>query len=191
MNALKFFIFALFVTAGLLFWFEKSQEKKRYLKEETMLRHLKKEPFLKKEPASWMLEQIEQDFQGIDEISLDDVNQTFSQIKHLGPDIVRYRIVGNELYRYFEDERISQEDNSTEKAIKTILQRASVPNIDFIISFFDAYPLSISSDGFKAPLLVSAKIKNTAGAILIPDWRSIGHWWMSDIKAIKKARVAW
>lgn len=191
MNYFKFAIFIFLTVASSLFWFEKNQGHKCYLKEETMLRYLKKEPFLTKEPAPWMLEQIERDFQGIDEISLSDIDHTFSQIKHLGADIVRYRIVNNELYRYFDGTPIPGEDNSTEKAIKTILQRAELPNTDFIISFFDAYPLSISHHEFKAPLLVSAKLKNAPLGILIPDWRSIGHWWMSDIKAVQKAAIPW
>lgn len=103
--------------------------------------------------------------------------------------VVRYRIVDNELYRYFvEGELISLKDNNTEKAIKTILQCTNLPNMEFLISYFDAFPFGPLP---KAPVLVSAKLKNTPNAPLIPDWRSIGHWWMSDIKTVKKARIPW
>lgn len=163
-----------------------------YLREETMLRHLKKEPFLTKTPSPWMLEQIEEDFQKIQMISKEALEEVFTSIKELSPMLVRYRIVNNELYRYFvEGEPISLVDNSTEKAIKTITQRTELPDMDFIVSYFDGYPFNQAPSDLKAPILVSAKLKNTPNGILIPDWRSIGHWWMSDIKAIKKAQKPW
>lgn len=154
-----------------------------------MLKHLKRGPFLTKEPALWMLEQIEEDFQGIESISKESIDAAFIEIKSLSPMLVRYRIVDNELYRYFiEDEPISLKDNSTEKAIKTLIQRVHFPDMDFIISYFDGYPFGPLP---KAPILVSAKMKRAVNGILIPDARSIGHWWMSDIKSVKKAHVPW
>lgn len=169
------------------------KERRGYLKQETMLRHLKRKPFLTKDPASWMLEQIESDFRGINDISLETIDENFYALKSLSPMIVRYRIVDNELYRYFiPGEAVSLNDNNTERAIKTILHRVRLPNMDFLLSYYDAYPLNFpDSHQLTSPLFVSAKIKNSPYAILIPDWRSIGHWWMSDIKAIKKARTNW
>lgn len=178
-------IVVLLLLLGAGFYFYKEQ--KAYLKEETMLRFANKGPFLKKEPASWMLEQIEADFQGISNISQEAVQETFDSLH--SPMAIRYRIVDNELWRYFrEGEPISLSDNNTERAIKTILHATRLPNMDFIISYYDAFPFGPLP---KAPILVSAKLKNTPNALLIPDWRSIGHWWVSDIKAIKKEQIPW
>jgi hypothetical protein len=64
--------------------------------------------------------------------------------------------------------------------------------MDLIVSFLDAYPFAgFSSEDFKAPLFVSAKIRGEKNGILIPDFRSIGQWWMSDIKSVKKASIPW
>ncbi len=165
----------------------------RYLKQETMLKHLTNESFLTKSPAPWMLEQIEEDFKGIEKIAKEDVDESFAKVKAFSPMLVRYRIVGNELYRYFtEGEPISLEDNGTERAIKTLIQKAELPNMDFILSYYDGYPCAgICPKDLKAPILVSAKLKQAPNGILIPDWRSIGAWWISDIKSVKKAQVPW
>ncbi len=174
----------------LFFAREKWRLRREYLHEETVLRHVKPVPFLKKEPAPWMLAQIEEDFRGIGAISPADIDAAFAKIAHLVPRVVRYRIVDGELYRYFvEQEPISLADNGTEKAIKTILEKSKLPNMDFIISYFDAYPFADVE--LNVPIFVSAKLDGTLNAPLIPDWRSIGHWWMSDIKAILKARTPW
>lgn len=140
-----------------------------------------------------MREQIAEDFQGVEDLSKEAIDAAFEQVKGLSPMVARYRIISNELYRYFgENEPISLTDNSTEKAIKTLIQRIRFPDMDFIISYFDGYPLGgISPSALKAPLLVSAKLKQAPNGILIPDWRSIGHWWMSDIKSVKKAQIPW
>ncbi len=186
-------VVALVIIAAFSAAYQKRSARNLYLKEETMLRHLKKEPFLTKKASPWMVEQIQEDFQGISEISKFAVDAAFEQIRDQSPMLVRYRIIDQKLYRYFvENEPISLKDNSTEKAIKTLLQKSRFKDMDFIISYFDAYPLSnISPDELKVPLLVSAKLRNAAKGILIPDWRSIGHWWMSDIKAIKQFDIPW
>jgi hypothetical protein len=142
-----------------------------------------------------MQEQISEDFQDFEEkgIAKNQIDATFAQIrKNLPtPFIIRYRILNNELYRYFQtDEAISLEDTSTELAIKTLLQWISLPDIDFILSFYDGIRpnhtfFHTSSKELQAPLLISAKIKDTPYAVLIPDFRSIGHWWISDIKHVK------
>lgn len=185
----KIFIFLLLLTCGGLIVQTNLQKQHDYLKEQTMLRHVKGKPFLSKAPADWMLEQIESDFEGIHLISLREVDETFQVLKSLSPMVARYRIIDNELYRYFvPEEKISLSDNQTEKAIKTILQRTNLPNMDFLLSYFDNYPFGYQVN---SPILVSAKLKNASNGILIPDWRSIGHWWMSDIKSIKKAQTPW
>ncbi len=187
-------IFLLTIGIGTIFFVENQRVRARklYLKEETMLRHLKKEPFLAKNPTPWMLEQIEEDFQGIASIPRGAVDEVFDTAKNFSPMVARYRIIDGELYRYFvEDEPVSLSDNGTEKAIKTILQRIELPNMDFMVSYFDGFPFGISPHDLKIPIFVSAKLKNTPNGILIPDWRSIGHWWMSEIKEVKRAFIPW
>lgn len=178
---------------------------KRYLKTETMLRYLKKQPnFANKlaaPPPGWMEEQLKEDFSEFAEkgIGKEAVDATFARICEAPQNsmVVRYRILDNELYRYFhDDEAISFEDTSTEKAIKTLLQKTHFPDMDFILTYYDGIGpdssfFQTSSKELQAPLLCSAKIKGTPFAVLIPDWRSIGHWWVSNIRAIKKNRVLW
>lgn len=190
----------IFLLAALLFQ-QQHAEHRRYLKEETMLRKkLRRSSFLSKAPAAWMLEQVEEDFKDIPSLSQRALDATFDRIRPLSPWVVRYRILNNQLYRYFPaSEPISLQDNTTEKAIKTLLNVASFDDMDFIICFFDGVPLpSLSADFFhtvspelQAPLLFAAKRKGTPYAILIPDPRSLGHFWLSDIRSIKKNRVPW
>lgn len=190
-----FFCFALICTFYVR-WSQSQSQEKQYLKKETYIKHLKKELFLAKlaNPLpAWMKDQIDEDFREVEKITKAQMDTTFAQIQKTYPTpfIVRYRILENELYRYFRsEERISLEDTSTELAIKTLMQCVSLPDLDFIISFFDGVRPShtffhTSSADLQAPLLISAKIKNTPYAVLVPDFRSIGHWWISDIKHIK------
>jgi len=179
-------------------WGQWREQKKHYLKKETYVKYLKKEVFLSKLNQSlpkWMQEQLQEDFREFEEkgIAKTQIDATFAQIQEAFPTpfIVRYRILENELYRYFrQGELISLEDTSTELAFKTLLQCVSIPDIDFIVSFFDGIRPSHTffhppTKDLQAPLLISAKIKNTPYAVLIPDFRSIGHWWISDIKHVK------
>ena len=97
------------------------------------------------------------------------IDAAFAEVKHLTPWVVRYRIMDNELYRYFvEGEPITLKDNSTEKAIKTLMQKTCFPDMDFLISYLDSFPFLPYP--LNAPILVSAKLKNVPkNGILIPD----------------------
>lgn len=195
MKSLFAILFAL--CASVIGWKHYHQLQKTYLKNETYLKHLKKDVFYSKLRAplpQWMQEQIEENFRGFEHgISKEQIDATFFQIQKVlpSPYIVRYRILGNELYRYFRDgESITLEDNSTERAIKTLMQCVLLPDIDCMISFYDGIRpnhtfFHTSSKELQAPLLISAKIKDTPFIVLIPDWRSLGDWWASDIKNIK------
>lgn len=173
---------------------------KKYLKEETYLRLLDKEKFrLKlKKPPQWMVQEIQEDFDGFSNISKDQVDKTYKIIQknYPHPNYIRYRIIDNQLYRCFkEGEKISLIDNSIEKSIKTLLHIRSINDLDLIISFDDGIPLSCHPTNFyctekkeeQAPILCSAKLKNTPYVILIPDWRSVGEWWANDLKQVIKA----
>lgn len=194
----KIVIFFALVSFVYLGWWQIQKERKlhrKYLKEETNLRYLQKELFLQKLRSPlplWMQEQMEEDFhpfasEGISKESLD---ETFANILQRVPSpmIVRYRIINNRLYRYFpKGERISLEDNSTERALKTILHCVKLPDMDFIFSFFDGITLEdhYLSEPEHAPVFFSAKVVGVPRVILVPDWRSIGFWWISDIEAIR------
>jgi len=141
-----------------------------------------------------MKEQIDEDFLPFKTagITQKKINATLAKIreKHSSPMIVRYRIMNNRLYRYFfEGEPISLTDNSTELALKTLLESIGLPDMDFILSFFDGITLDDHylevSEHLQAPVFFSAKVMNTPHVILIPDWRSIGLWWISDIKHVQ------
>lgn len=197
-------VLCLLAIAGGLMQMERAA-KKRYLKNETMLRYLKKRPHFARKlaapPPVWMEEQLNEDFSPFAEkgIAKEAIDATFARISEASQNsmVVRYRIINNELYRYFnDDEVISFEDTSTEKAIKTLLQKTHFPDMDFILSYYDGMGPGSSffhtpDRQLQAPVLCSAKIKGTPFVVLIPDWRSIGHWWVSNIRAIKKNRAPW
>ncbi len=188
---------ALVLLAAFLFQQQRAHYR-HYLKEETMLsKKLRRSSYLSKAPSPWMLDQIGEDFKDIAQITQESLDATFNQIRHLSPWVVRYRILNNQLHRYFPpNEPITLQDNTTEKALKTLLNTTRFDDMDFIISFFDGVPLpTLPGDFFhaspQAPLLFPAKRKNTPHAILIPDCRSLGHWWLSDIRSVQKNLIPW
>ncbi len=180
--------------------YKKAVDQKNYLQHETMISLLDEKKFLTKlqeHPPTWMKEQIAEDFQEFNEkgISKAQVDETFIQLKknYPHPYYIRYRILNNQLYRYYPTgELISLSGNGTERAIKTLLHYKRFKDMDFILTFEDGIPLAHTPHGFfhtpskdlQAPLLVSAKLKNTPYTVLIPDWRSISKWWASDLKTI-------
>ncbi|HSX13956.1 MAG TPA: glycosyl transferase family 90, partial [Chlamydiales bacterium] len=180
---------------------------KDYLKKETFVKQLNKDTFftkLRKLPPQWMEEQISEDFQEFTSITKAKVDATFSKFEYIPNSyIVRYRIYNRELYRFLPaGELISSVDNSTEQALKTLIRLLPLPDMDFIFSYFDGIPLPpglpneyifASSKELQAPVFFSAKLKNTQSVVLIPDARSIGNWWISDIKTIKSkmAKIPW
>lgn len=183
-----------------------AKEAVSFIKHETMLHLIDEEKFLSKlntEPPQWMREQIEEDFSAFSHISKEQIDATFAQIKKNSayPLIVRYRIIDNQLYRYFPpDQSIGTENCGTEKAIKTLMRFVPFEDMDFIISYYDGIPISeltsinIPNDvhitekkELQAPVLFSAKVKNVPYIVLIPDWRSISEYWANDIKDVLSA----
>lgn len=156
-------------------------------------------------PPSWMTEQIAKDFMEFSSgISKEMVDQTFAQIKKsiTTSYIVRYRVIDGELYRYFpENEPISLVNNSTEKALKQLINLGKFQNADFLFSYLDGVPIEGTTDSYhiteekkwQAPVLFSAKAKHVPYAILVPDWRSTSKWWFTDIKNIRahSAKIPW
>ncbi len=205
-----FFSFLFALVFGVFLFINKSKEiKLEYIKNETSLSFIDKEKLLKKisaPPQQWMMEQINKDFQAfqLGGISKQQVDETFTKIKKANPHpyIVRYRIIDNELYRYFpENESISIKDNGSEKALKTLLYLKSFKDMDFIFSYLDGIPLpDVSSDFYitdeskhQAPVFYSAKQEQTPYVILIPDWRSLCKWWYKNIKRVRStmSKIHW
>ncbi len=175
---------------------------KERLKKETFVKRLSARKFkamIQARPPKWMEEQIRDDFAPfLSGISKRNVDETFAAIRknYPHPAIVRYRIINNELYRYYnEGEELSLEDTSYEKALKTLLLFVSFKDMDFILSSLDGIPLFDQPKDFyftrskelQAPVLCSAKIKQTPFIILVPDWRSVDSWWAIEIKKVLKA----
>lgn len=179
---------------------KKKQSEKRHLRHETLAKLIDKKTFkdkLRKDPPGWMKEQIAEDFKDFTErgVSKRQVDETFAVTRknYPHPWIIRYRIINNELYRYFpKDEPVSLADNPVEKALKTLLHYSNFKDLDFILSYIDGVPLPdmpkefyfTSSKELQAPILFSAKVKNTPYIVLVPDWRSVSEWWASDIKTV-------
>lgn len=180
-------------------WFLIRQHNK-YLFKETFVKELNKKVFkskIKNKPPPWMIEQIQEDFEPfVNGITSKTVDETFKKIKktYLGNDIIRYRIINNELFRYFNDgETVTLKDNSLEKALKTILHFEPIKDIDIIISHQDGIGghcekfYITEKKEMQAPILCSAKKKDLPLVILIPDWRSVSRWWFKEIKCVLKA----
>ena len=191
----KLFIVELVCLVTLLwvYWHQVHVPKTRYLKQETALRHLKQDPQLKKPLAPWMFEQIREDLALSASVSLEAVDLCSFKLRGYYPWIRRYRLVENQLYCYVpENGELPQEDTHTEKAIRTLTHIRRLPDMDFLVSYLDAYPLeSVVPEELPAPLLVSGKIRTSYNGILIPDERSIGPWWLGELRMIKKHRIPW
>lgn len=205
----KLLLLCLVLSLGSLSYrhFKKTRAAQRkYLQHETWISLLDEKKFLSKlhqHPPSWMKEQIAEDFQDFEKgISKTQVDATFLKLKknYPHPYYIRYRIINNELYRYFPaGERISLSDNGTERALKTLLHYRRFKDLDFILVYEDGIPLPHMPEGFfhtpskdlQAPLLISAKVKNTPYLVLIPDWRSVSDWWPRDLKTILSKDKSW
>lgn len=150
---LAFFGFAFFAWQ---IYHKKVKEAEKYVKQETFAKYINLETLkgkIKKETPSWMKEQIQEDFAefSASEFSKSNVDETFKTIKknYNSPWVIRYRIVNNELYRYFpEGEAISSEDTTIELALKTLLYFFDLKDFDFIIAYDDGIPLSPQPKGF-------------------------------------------
>lgn len=174
--------------------YQKQHAHKKFLKKQTNLSLLNREKLLKKmrgTPPAWMQEQILEDFQDYLQtgISKEQVDAAF--ISSIHPYNVRYRVIDGELYRYFpEGEAISTEDNSTERALKTVIYLGKIKKMDFILSYLDGI---FAQDALtsKAPLFFSAKQVSVPRVILIPDWRLTSRWWAKNIQELRDHHVPW
>jgi len=116
----------------------------------------------------------------------------------------RYRILDNKLYKFVpEGESFSDTDNPTEKALKTLLMHAQVPDCDFILCSMDGVPEPYLPNDYyfvnnredQSPILVQAKLalESTKHLILIPDQLTLSEHWFFPSQEILKANqeIAW
>lgn len=197
----RLLLLLLFLALGIAFFARENTAQKRFCKRETYLEHISPASLRAKIAAplpDWMSAQIAEDLAPYQAIPLSHLDATFNTICRSDNTgyIVRYRILDNALYRYYpEGAPISFKDNTTEKALKTLTQCVQVPNLDIILSYYDgalpAHSFYFTEDpALQAPILISAKLKSSPHFVLIPDWRSLGKWWIFDIHSIKKHSVS-
>ena len=158
---------------------------------------------MQKDSPDWMLKQIDYDFQDFnDKIPLKTVEATFQTIcERVGATtFYHYRIVDRVLYKYVPlGSHFSNTDTPLEKALKTLLLYAQVPDVDFILCPMDGLPEPYMPSTFfimdsknQAPILAKAKLKETKYVVLIPDQFSLSNDWLVDVREIQEANhVAW
>jgi hypothetical protein len=132
----------------------------------------------------WMVKQLHSDLKDCQEgIELYAIDQTFRTIEESSKvPFYRYRIIDNKLYSY---KARSGTDNAFEKALKTLLLYAQIPNVDFIYCPMDGLPEPYMRRDFyltgdphtQAPVFAKAKLLSAPYAILIPDQFSLSKEW--------------
>lgn len=160
---------------------------------------------LKEPPASWMLAQLEEDLAVFAEkkISSEAVEKTYEHIYEklgLGYDITHFRILDNKLYKYVPDGApFSDTDTLVEKALKTLLLYASVPDCDFILCGMDGVPEPYLPNDFylvgnasdQAPILAQARREKARYTVLIPDQLCLSESWYKDSREILEGDISW
>ena len=168
---------------------------------------------LKKGAAPWMEEQAAQDLAVFTGVSSSSVGKTYGRmVEVLGPlePIYHFRILDNKLYKYvLEEASFSDTDTRTEKALKTLLLYAQVPDIDFVWCGLDGIPEPYFPPDFyltgdpstQAPVFAQAKREKIANQyiVLIPDQLCLSELWFQgsqeDLQSVpweqKAAMAIW
>lgn len=168
-------------------------------KKESFRSEFPREKFqLKEHLPLWMKEQIESDLSPFEQIRESSFEKTYENIlQKLGKKapFYRYRIVHNRLYKFCQEEpHFSDTDTVLEKAIKTLLIYAKVPDVEFILCAMDGMVESYLPQDFylladekeQAPILAQAKIKEpgTKKIVLIPDQFSLHPNWKKTVAEV-------
>jgi len=123
---------------------------------ETLVSLLNEEKFFTKlgEPLpQWMEEQLDEDFAPFEKVQKGAVSAAFEKVDD--PMLVRYRAVEGELYRFFPEwEAISLEDNTTERALKTMLHYGKIESLDFIYCYSEDFPRK----DFEVPVITKGRV---------------------------------
>lgn len=145
----------------------------------------------------WMEEQIEKDFSPFDQVTPSMVEVTFEKVKE---HFLHYRIIGNCLYkRLGGNGRISSKDTEFEKALKTLLIYAKLPDVEFIYCPMDGLPEKYMAEDFylvgdaklQAPIFAKARLKSAPYIILLPDQFSLSEKWFEDSKEVLENDIEW
>jgi hypothetical protein len=156
---------------------------------------------LQKNTPEWVKTQIDADFQEIASITADAVETTYREIREKigGERILHYRILDNKLYKYVPDTYQSR-DSRLEKAFKTLLTCAKVPDLDFLLCPMDGVPeVYMPQDFFltshQSPIFGQAKLKEPLSRfiILIPDQFSLSQDWyhLSQEILVLNNQISW
>ncbi len=164
---------------------------------------------LKQTPSSWAIEQIQNDLRPFKKqgISSFQTHETYEKMKSvLDPSlpIYHFRILDNKLYKYVpQNTSFSDTDTPVEKAIKTLLIYAKLPDMDFVLCGLDGIPEHyIPSDFYltknpehQAPVFAAAKRQAIASqyVVLIPDQLCLSDIWFYASQEILKANkeISW
>ncbi|MBX7066698.1 MAG: hypothetical protein K1X28_05655 [Parachlamydiales bacterium] len=142
---------------------------------------------LAKPPPSWMLSQISADLSPFPQITQESLDQTY---EHVSETFDRYRIFNNRLYKFVPpNKRLSSRDNVFERALKTLLLYAKLPNVDFIYCPMDGLPEPYMAQNFyhsepQAPIFAKARLALAPHIILIPDQFSLSENWFEVSREI-------
>lgn len=164
----------------------------------------------RKEPTPlWVERQIARDFSDFLErgVSQEAIAKTHAHIlEKLGPQASfhHYRILDQKLYKWTADgEKLAFGDTTLEKALKTLLIYAPVPDVDFILCSMDGLPEPyIPEDAFRledlefqAPIFAQAKLDDplTSCVVLIPDQFSLHPNWQDLTQEIFRCnqKISW
>ncbi len=164
------------------------------------------ESFLEKmaQPVpDWMVEQIERDFSEFKgkRISAEALQKTHEQIcERVTTVFHRYRIVSNRLYRFVPDGSPFLKIGSIlERAIKTLLVYAEIPDVDFILCYMDGLPepymppqfFILEDESEQAPILAQAKLRGERYIALVPDQFSLRPSWIEGATEVLNQQIDW
>ncbi|EKE08762.1 MAG: KDEL motif-containing protein 1-like protein [uncultured bacterium] len=141
----------------------------------------------------WMEEQLRADLAPFKTITASMVQRTFEKVKDR---FYHYRIVDNCLYKWGKG---SSRDNELEKAIKTLLTVAKIPDVDFILCPMDGLPEPYMPKDFyltddakvQAPIFAKARLCSAPYIVLIPDQFSLSLDWMEVSQEVLTQDVEW
>jgi hypothetical protein len=156
----------------------------------------------------WMVNQLDHDFKEVAPITANAVEKAFETIESRLKEKVHfdrfmhYRVLDNKLYKFY-PENASLRDTQFERAFKSLLSHAKIPDVDFILCPMDGLPESYMPTDFylmddpkdQIPILAQAKLKEPLShqVVLIPDLFSLSRSWydVADEILSLNDRIPW
>ena len=133
---------------------------------------------IKGQQPEWFLEQIKEDFSYLTNknISPEDINDAWNKVKSEGA-FTRVKIIDNQIYYKVSDASKSLNIRDTEilKALSFIARNSKLPDVDFIVYFWDVLIKDLAE--FKAPIFVFASnLEHRENRALMPDGLTLRDW---------------